>query len=147
MGRMNVMGRMNIMGNLVVFGVAFIGLMSVAVSDNEPHSACPIVEEEIIDLEILAGSLRETKALGALTKLRLKSDINKFLRRIDAWHAGNRKYSLDQLQEQYDLLLMKMATVLQDRDLELHQHLCNAWTVIWTDLQDPQRVREMRHRA
>ena len=131
----------------VIVSIAFAGILPVAANGDGPYSACPTIEEEFIDLEMLTSALRETKAIGSMAKLRLKSDVNKVLRRIDAWHGGNRKYSLEELQEQYDLLLMKIAALLQDRDLDLHQKLCNAWAVIWADLQDPQRVREMQHRA
>lgn len=137
----------NLTNVTVIVSIAFIALLPVAANGDDPNSACPIIEEEFIDLEMLSTALRETKAIGSITKLRLNSDVNKVLRRIDAWHGGNRKYSLDQLQEQYDLLLMKIAAFLQDRDLNLHQKLCNAWAVIWADLQDPQRVKDMRHRA
>lgn len=125
--------------------IFFIELSTVTAKGDDPNSACPIIEEEIIDLEMLTIALRETKAIGLIAKLQLKSDVSNILRRIDAWHSGNQKYSLDQLQEQYDLLLMKIAATLQDHDLNLHQKLCNAWGVIWSDLQDPQRVKVMRH--
>lgn len=109
-----------------------------------PYSSCPVIEDEIVDLEMLASALRETRSLGPMSKLRLKSDINKMLRRIDAWHSGKNKYTVKQLQEQYDLLLMKIAALLQEKDFTLHQKLCNAWASIWVDLLDPERVRQLR---
>jgi len=115
-----------------------------AATTNGPYSACPSVEEEIVDLRMLTGGLRETKAIGRMTKIRLGNDINKMLRRLERLHNNNSKFTLDQLEEQYHLLLMKIATLIHDDDLVLHQQLCNAWARIWFDLKDPDSFRQMR---
>ena len=104
---------------------------------SDPMSGCPPIEEEIVDLEILGDMLAKTSAVGFLTKLSLKKDIDKVLARLEKFHDGGGKYTLEQLEEQYNLLLMKIAAHLQDKDLATHRHLCNAWLVIWEDLQDP----------
>ena len=101
-----------------------------------PMGGCPPVEEEIVDLQILANMLAKTKAIGMFTKLGLKKDIEKVLLRLERFHNGNSKFTLEQLEEQYNLLLMKIAIHLQDNDLALHHHLCNAWLTIWEDLRD-----------
>lgn len=103
---------------------------------------CPSIEEEIVDLEILADMLARTTAVSLFTKLSLKKDINKVLARMEDYHAGRGKFSLEQLEEQYNLLLMKIAAHLQDKDLKTHKHLCNAWLVIWEDLKDPARFKD-----
>jgi hypothetical protein len=104
--------------------------------------ACPAVEDEILDLHILADGLKESRAVGLLEKLRLKSAIDDLLERFEAFHAGGREFALAQLQEQYDVLLMRIAAHLQHKDVILHQRLCNAWYQIWQDLEDPQRFAE-----
>jgi len=104
---------------------------------SDPMSGCPPIEEEIVDLEILGGMLAKTSAVGFLTKLSLKKDIDKVLARMEKFHDGGGKYTLEQLEEQYNLLLMKISAHLQDKDLTTHRHLCNAWLVIWEDLKDP----------
>jgi len=109
---------------------------------SDPMSGCPPIEEEIVDLEILGDMLAKTKAVGFLTKLGLKKDINKVLGRLEKYHDGGGPYTLEQLEEQYNLLLMKISAHLQDKDLTTHRHLCNAWLVIWEDLQDPAYFRE-----
>lgn len=108
---------------------------------SNPLEGCPPVEEEIVDLEILADMLAKTSAVGLLTKLSLKKDINRVLSRLEDYHDGRGRFTLVQLEEQYNLLLMKIATHLQDKDLATHRHLCNAWLVIWEDLKDPERFR------
>jgi hypothetical protein len=109
-----------------------------------PRGGCPPVEEEIIDLEMLAQMLANTTAVGLFTKLSLKRDIDKVLARLENYHAGKGKFSLDQLEEQYNLLLMKIAAHLQDKDLILHRHLCNDWLLIWEDLLDYDWFHEHR---
>jgi hypothetical protein len=104
--------------------------------------ACPAVEEEIVDLHLLADGLKDSRAVSLWEKLRLKSAIDELIVRFEAYHNGRRDFSLAQLQEQYDVLLMRIAAHLQHKDVILHQRLCNAWFQIWQDLEDPQRFME-----
>ena len=104
--------------------------------------ACPKVKEEIVDLGMLAEGLKQSGAVGMIEKLRLKSAIDDLVGRFKAFHRGNRHYSLSELQEQYDLLMMRIAQQLQDKDVALHGQLCNAWGTIWSTLQDRGRFME-----
>jgi hypothetical protein len=104
--------------------------------------ACPKVSREIVDLDMLAEGLKHSSAVGLFEKVRLKSSIDQLVGRLKAFHAGARNYSLAQLQEQYDLLMMRIASQLQDKDLALHGQLCNAWETLWVQLQDRDRFRE-----
>lgn len=99
--------------------------------------SCPAIVEEIVDLEMLAKGLKKSKAVGLVEKIRLKSSINDILERFEAFHDGARDYTLEQLQEQYDVLLMRIASHLQQQDERLHGQLCNAWDIIWHDLENP----------
>jgi len=119
----------------------------LAMAQTTPHAtalqACPTVKNQITDLDMLADGLKNSNAVGVFEKLRLKSSIDELIDRLKAFHAGGRSYSMDQLQEQYDLLMMRIARQLQDKDLPLHGQLCNAWGSIWTALQDRDRFAEM----
>lgn len=103
---------------------------------------CPAVEAEIVDLEMLAGALRGSNAVGFIEKIKLKSSIDDLLKRLEAYHDGRRNYSLEQLEEQYNVLLMRIASHVQHKDQILHQQLCNAWLRIWLDLEDSGRFKE-----
>jgi hypothetical protein len=120
------------------------GLASTSASSmrNEALQSCPAVEEEIVDMELLASGLKDSKAIGMFDKIRLKSSIDDLLKRMEAFHNGKRTYSLAELQEQYDVLLMKIAYHLQHKDVVMHGQLCNAWDLIWLDLEDPVRFTE-----
>ncbi|MCU0966936.1 MAG: hypothetical protein MUF08_18245 [Burkholderiaceae bacterium] len=101
--------------------------------------ACPTVEEEIVDLNLLAEGLKASSAVGLLEKIRLKSAIDDLVGRFKAFHAGATHYTQAELQQQYDLLLMRIAAHLQHKDQLLHGQLCNAWETIWLDLVDGER--------
>ena len=111
---------------------------------SDPRGGCPPVEEEIVDLELLAEMLAKTSAIGFVAKIGLKKDIDRMLSKLRAYHNGGGKFTLEQLEEQYNLLLMKIAIQLQDNDLLLHKQLCNAWLKIWMDLSDAKIFREGR---
>jgi hypothetical protein len=129
----------------IVVAAILLGNINESVAATlEPLSACPSVDEEILDLQMLSGALRDTKAVGTMTKIRLKSDINMVLTRLENWHAGKTKFTLDELEEQYNLLLMKIATLINDRDQVLHQQICNSWVGLWLDLKDPDSFRKIR---
>lgn len=104
--------------------------------------ACPTVKHEIVDLDMLADGLKHSNAVGMFEKLQLKSAIDDLVDRLKAFHGGARRYTLAQLQEQYDLLMMRIARQLQDKDLALHGQLCNAWEPLWSQLQDRGRFLE-----
>jgi hypothetical protein len=104
--------------------------------------SCPAIQNEVVDLQKLADALAQSGAVGVFEKLRLKSSIDELIGRMKAYHRGTRPYSLAQLQEQYDLLMMRIASQLQGKDAALHGQLCNAWESIWATLQDRQRFEE-----
>jgi len=105
------------------------------------RSQCASVEQEIIDFESLEKQVKETKAIGVVTKLKLSNDINKLLADLKAFHAGNSPLTLEQQREQYDLLYMKIVSLVQEKDPELFNQLCNAWDPIWAELQDEKNLQ------
>lgn len=111
-------------------------------SHAEALQQCPAVEEEIVDLSMLAQGLKDSKAVGLIEKIRLKKAIDELIGRFSAYHVGDRRFSMEELQQQYDVLLMRIATHLQHKDLLLHQQLCNAWELIWQDLENADRFSE-----
>ena len=134
-------------GVALIFVVAFLLVHSLAPADPSTVNgtalmACPSVDEEIVDLQILADGLKQSDAVGLFEKIRLKSAIDDLLKRMQKFHSGDGKFSAAELQEQYDVLLIRIASHLQDKDVILHSQLCNAWEMIWQDLEDPDRFAE-----
>jgi hypothetical protein len=118
--------------------------MAEAADSKSPRSNCiESSREEIIELEKLEDRVRDTRAVGPLTKLKLKQEINRLLKKAKAYHNGNSSLTLDQLKEQYDLLYMKVVSLIQDKDIELHHQLCNSWDPIWEYLKDPAVLNQL----
>ncbi len=134
------------LGSLAI-GIFILLLSATITSASTATSAvalqqCPSVEDEIVDLEMLGAALRGSNAVGLLEKIKLKSSIDDLLKRMAAYHDGRRDHSLEQLEEQYNVLLMRIASHIQHKDQALHQQLCNAWLLIWMDLENSGRFRE-----
>jgi len=133
----------------VFSGLVWMGVSTQAHTAVSPFSShaealqqCPAVEEEIVDLSMLAQGLKDSKAVGLIEKIRLKKAIDGLISRFSAYHVGDRRFSMGELQQQYDVLLMRIASHLQHKDLLLHQQLCNAWELIWQDLENADRFSE-----
>ena len=90
-----------------------------------------------MDLDELERRLRETDAVGLFTKLELKGQIDDLLGEMREFHHGGSGGSLADLRERYDLLLLKLLTLLQDDDPELHRDVANGQEAIWALLEDP----------
>jgi hypothetical protein len=70
----------------------------------------------------------------------LKSAIDELIGRMKP--SRRARTTAGPLQEQYDLLMMRIARQLQDKDLPLHGQLCNAWNSLWSQLVDRSRFME-----
>ena len=69
-----------------------------------------------LDLESLKERLKDTKAIGVLTKLTLKNQVDDLLDQFRAYYQGKLKTTLADLRRSYDLLVMKVLSLLQDSD-------------------------------
>jgi hypothetical protein len=117
--------------------VAVAQQISASASGKARSDCSESAAEVIVDLDVLEDRLNRTKAVGAFTKIKLKGEITKLLKKVEAYHDGKSSLTLEQIREQYDLLYMKVVSLLQAKDTQLHHQLCNSWDVIWTTLEDP----------
>lgn len=90
-----------------------------------------------LDLEALEAGLQNTKALGFFTKLALKNEVDDLLDGMRRYHAERRGGSLKGLRERFDLLLLKVRTLLQDEDWALAAKLSAGREALWNQLADP----------
>jgi len=90
-----------------------------------------------LDLATLEQRLRETKAIGVLTKLTLKNQIDDLLSQFRAYYQGKLKASLADLRRSYDLLFLKVLSLLQDGDQALAAAIASSREAIWGILSDP----------
>ena len=90
-----------------------------------------------LDLDSLEQRLRDTRAIGVFTKLSLKNQVDDLLDQFRAFHSGRIKEPLAELRQRYDLLLLKVLTLLQDGDPTLASTISASREAIWGILIDP----------
>ncbi|MHB8494393.1 MAG: hypothetical protein ACYDDG_07450 [Casimicrobiaceae bacterium] len=90
-----------------------------------------------LDLASLETRLKETKAIGFLTKIALKNQIDDLLGQFRAFYQGKLKTSLAELRRPYELLVLKVLALLQDTDPALASALVASRDAIWGILSDP----------
>lgn len=101
-------------------------------------SESPTEEEFLhLDLDALEQKLRDTEALGFFTKLALKNDVDDLLSAIDENHRGGGAETMNELRERYDLLILKILSLLQDSDSELSEAIASSRSALWHLLADP----------
>ena len=92
-----------------------------------------------LDLKGLEQRLRDTRAIGVFTKLSLKNQVDELLAQFKAFHQGKPGVTVGQLRQKYELLLMKVVTLLQDGDPALASAVSSSREAIWDVLTDPQK--------
>ncbi len=90
-----------------------------------------------LDLASLEKRLRETKAIGVFTKLSLKNQVDDLLAQFRAFHQGPGGVTLTELRERYNLLLLKVLSLLQDSDPLLARDISASREALWSLLADP----------
>jgi hypothetical protein len=96
----------------------------------------PAAAPPTLDLQALERRLKDTDAIGVLTKLSLKNQVDDLVERFRAFHAGQRPPTLGELRPAFDLLLMKVLSLLQDKDGRLARDIDASRDAIWGVLAD-----------
>ena len=92
-----------------------------------------------MDLTSLEQRLKSTYAIGVLTKLSLKNQVDDLLDQFRAYYQGKLKTTLADLRRSYDLLLQKVLSLLQDADPPLATAIVASRDAIWGILSDPKK--------
>jgi hypothetical protein len=96
-----------------------------------------------LDLASLEERLRDTHAIGIFTKLSLKNQVDDLLAQFRAFYGGQGGLSLAGLRRSYELLLMKVVTLLQDDDPGLASAVSSSREPIWAILSDRNRFNSL----
>jgi hypothetical protein len=96
-----------------------------------------------LDLTSLETRLKETKAIGVLTKIALKNQVDDLLSQFRAFYKGVAKTTLADLRQPYDLLLLKVLSLLQDSDPALAAAIVASREAIWGILADPEKFAKV----
>jgi len=97
-----------------------------------------------LDLDGLEARLKQTKAIGLMTKLSLKNKVDDLLAQFRQHHAGKPMPTVAELRRSYDLLMMKVLSLLQDRDQQLASDILSSREGIWGLLADPKKFAELQ---
>lgn len=95
-----------------------------------------------LDLKSLETRLRQTKAIGVLTKLSLKNQVDDLVEMFRAYHKRQARTPLADLRRNYDMLLLKVLSLLQDSDPPLARDIVKSRAAIWSILEDPRKFTE-----
>jgi hypothetical protein len=118
-----------------------------AKAPSEPASAStPVVKTTAppIDLAKLRQELKDTKAIGLLSKLTLKNQMDDLLNRFRGYYQGDKKLSMTELRRSYDLLVIKLLSLVQDKDQKLATDITSSREAIWGLLSDPVKFASLK---
>src|ERR1017187_2151118 len=96
-----------------------------------------------LDLASLEQRLRDTHAIGVFTKLSLKNQVDDLLAQFKSFHHGQTPPTRTQLRQKFELLLIKVVTVLQDGDAALAAAVSSSREALWSVLSDPQKFAQI----
>jgi outer membrane biosynthesis protein TonB len=104
-----------------------------------PAAAVSASVAPTLDLAALKEQLKETKAIGVFTKITLKNQVDDLLQQFRDHYQGKAKITMAQLRRSYELLLMKVLSLLQDADQKLAAAIVSSREAIWALLADPKK--------
>ena len=87
--------------------------------------------------------LRETHCIGLFTKLSLKNQVDDLLERVRTYYRAQGKPPPTSLRQNFDGLLLKVITLLQDGDPTLAAAITSSKEAIWGILADPAKLSNM----
>lgn len=97
--------------------------------------------EPSLDVGTLTARLRDTNAIGVLSKLALKNQVDDLLKQFRAYHQGGQKTSVASLRQPYNMLLLKVLSLVQDSDPSLARAISGSREAIWSMLADPEKFK------
>ena len=88
--------------------------------------------------------LKSTKAIGVFSKIALKNQVDDLMKQFSDYYQGKSKSSTPELRRSYDMLLMKVLSLLQDSDQQLAVQVVSSREAIWGLLSDPKRFATLQ---
>jgi hypothetical protein len=95
-------------------------------------------------LNKLKQELKDTKAIGVFSKLTLKNQMDDLVGALRKFHQGQGKLTLTDLRRSYELLVIKVLSLVQDDDKKLASDLVSSREVIWSILADPKKFAALQ---
>ena len=108
-----------------------------------PKPTAPPSASVTLDLNGLKKQLKETKAIGLFTKIALKNQVDDLLDQFRKYYQGKSKIDMMELRRSYNLLLMKVLSLLQNKDQKLASAIVSSREAIWGLLSDPKKFANL----
>jgi hypothetical protein len=108
-----------------------------------PATKTPVTAAPL-DVSGLKQELKDTKAIGIFSKLTLKNQMDDLLGAVRKFHQGQGKLTLTDLHRSYELLVMKVLSLVQDDDKKLASDIVSSRDAIWGVLADPKKFAALQ---
>lgn len=99
--------------------------------------------EAPLDVAGLTARLRDTNAIGVFTKLALKNQVDDLLKQFRAHYQSGQKTSVIALRQPYNMLVLKVLSLVQDGDPSLARTISGSREAIWGILADPAKFNSI----
>jgi hypothetical protein len=109
-----------------------------------PQHAAAAVASLKLDLTGLEKQLKETKAIGIFSKIALKNQVDDLMDKFREYYKGQAKFTMAELHGSFNLLMMKVLSMLQDKDQMLASAVVNSRDAIWDMLADPRKFAALQ---
>jgi hypothetical protein len=96
-----------------------------------------------LDLDALEAQLKATKAIGFFTKISLKNQVDDLMKQFREHYQGKSGRTMTDLRRSYDLLIMKVLSLLQDTDQKLASAIVSSREAIWALLSDQNKFANL----
>jgi hypothetical protein len=105
--------------------------------NNENPLPAARTPEPPLDVAALKARLRDTDAIGVFTKLALGNQVDDLLKQFRQIHQSGKSAGVASLRQPYNLLVLKVLALVQDRDPSLARTISGSREAIWSILADP----------
>ena len=95
--------------------------------------------EPSLDLAALKARLRDTNAIGVFTKLALKNQVDDLMQQFRVHYQSGQRTGVDSLRQPYNMLVLKVLSLLQDGDPSLARSISGSREAIWGILADREK--------
>jgi hypothetical protein len=107
-------------------------------------SAAPAAPKSApLDLNSLEQRLKDRRAIGVFTKLSLKNQVDDLLGSFREFHKGSSQTPPPVLRQKFDLLILKVLSLLQDGDPSLASAISSSREALWQILVDPNKFAKI----
>lgn len=116
-------------------------LPAASVPPPEKHEVPAIATVKVeppLDIAALKAKLRDTAAIGMMTKLALRNQVDDLLQQFRAHYLDGRG-SLSALRPPFDALVMKVLSLLHDADPSLARAISRSREAIWEVLSNREK--------